>query len=153
MKAGYRRLTWLAVLTAAATGVPLLAYRHLIGEPAGDALAHPGETWALYAHVVAAPWLLFVCGMLWPVHVLPHLSAGDARRRPGGVVLALALFPLVLTGYLAQATDDAPLRAIFATVHGFGFTGWLVVFGLHVARARAQRRRLRNGRELSRGAP
>lgn len=140
MKAGYRRVTFLAVLAAAATGLPLLVYRHLMGEPADDALAHPGEMWALYAHVVAAPWLLFVCGMLWPVHVVPHLRAGDARRRPGGLALALALFPLVLTGYLAQATDATTLRALFATVHGFGFAVWLVVFGMHVARARAQRR-------------
>ncbi len=140
MKASDRGLTWLAVAAAAATGLPLLVYRHILGPPAEDALAHVGEPLALYAHIVVAPWLLFVCGMLWPVHVLPHLRARTEPRRPTGVLLALALLPLVLTGYLAQATDSETAHTLFSTVHGFGFAAWMVVFGIHAGRARAQRR-------------
>ncbi len=149
MKASDRRLTWLAVAAAAATGLPLLVYRHILGPPAGDALAHAGEPLALYAHIVAAPWLLFVCGVLWPVHVLPHLRARTEPRRPTGVLLAFALFPLVLSGYLAQATDSDTAHALFSTVHGVGFAAWMVVFGVHAGRARAQRRRSARDRGVS----
>ncbi len=140
MRAGYRRLTWIAVAAAAATGLPLLVFRHLMGPPAGDALAHDGETFALYAHVLLAPWLLFVCGMLWPVHVLPHWRGRGATRRPTGVILAASLFPLVVLAYLAQASDSDAARAIFGTAHAFGFVAWLVLLGLHAVRARTPRR-------------
>lgn len=74
---------------------------------------HPWQPWVLKAHILVAPLLVFAVGSIAVRHIWKHFRSRVAWGRRTGLTTALALAPMVLTGYLIQAvTGEGWLRAI-----------------------------------------
>jgi hypothetical protein len=74
---------------------------------------HPWQPWVLKAHILVAPLLVFAVGSIAVRHIWKHFRGRVAWGRRTGLTTAIALAPMVLSGYLIQAvTADEWLRAI-----------------------------------------
>lgn len=76
---------------------------------------HPWQQPMLKLHVLGAPILVFVLGLVFSGHALVRLKTGEETGRSSGAGLLALAVPLVLTGPLLQIlTGDAARR----------WTGW-----------------------------
>lgn len=114
---------WIASALTFLTGVGYMWTKYFVesGDP-WAAVNHPLEPWFLRAHVVTAPLLVFVLGVIASRHVWRHFRSGTPSGRRSGVLVALAVVPMVLTGYVIQVvTHQGWLRALAISHIGVGF--------------------------------
>lgn len=87
-------------------------------------LPNPLEAWWLRLHGAAAFATLWLIGLLWAIHLVP---AWKTRRRISGIVLAVLLAVLALSGYLLYYASDDDARAAIALLH------WIIGAALPLA--------------------
>lgn len=136
LSAGEVLTFWLANLLVGATGVSLLVLR--LSPPPEDAFAAvpPSFPFWQHAHVLLAPALVFLLGLLWARHASPSLRAGRPRRLSGMALLLLAAV-MVLSGYGLQVSVNETLRQIFRFLHTAAGVAWLATGALHLLGRRA----------------
>ncbi len=108
---------------------------------------HPWQPFMLDLHILSAPVLLVLLGIIWRGHVAAKLWNGVRSNRWSGWVAIATTPPMILSGYLLQILTDPLARRIALLVHlttGFGFVAAylahaLIAWGLYRANARAQR--------------
>ena len=126
---------WSLNLTALFTGATGLLYGWLryYGQHPGEfgVEAHPLQATLQHLHVLAAPLLVFTLGMLVRGHVMPMWRSGRPGGRASGVLLALILAPMVLSGYAVQVAVEPRWRLAFAWVHGVLSLLFLAGYGFH----------------------
>jgi hypothetical protein len=130
-----------AALLTGATGL-LYGWLRYYGQHAGEfgVEAHPLQATLQHLHVLAAPLLVFALGMLVRGHVLPMWRSGRPGGRASGIVLALILAPMALSGYAVQVAVEPRWRLAFAWVHGVLSLLFLAGYGFHQLAALRQPR-------------
>lgn len=126
-----------ASLLTAATGL-VYAWMKYLMKPADpfSVVNHPWQPTLLSAHVLVAPLLLFGAGLITREHILGRYRDPRARKgRRTGVVAALALAPMVGSGYLLQAITSDAGRRVTGLIHLASGLLFLVAYGLHLALA------------------
>ncbi len=127
-----RPTAWSIHLASAVVGVTGLAYAwflyfHQLEDEFGP-IDHPLQAVSQYWHVLLAPLLVFVCGLVWRAHVWGRISGGNKRRRRSGILLALFFAPMVVSGYLCQITVDELWRDAWVVLHVGSSVVWLLVY-------------------------
>ncbi|MBL0314169.1 MAG: hypothetical protein IPP78_16015 [Holophagaceae bacterium] len=126
---------WSLHISAMLTGATGLLYGWLryFGQRVGEfgVEPHPLQAMLQHLHVLAAPLLVFTLGLLVRGHVLPMWRSGRAGGRASGIVLALILAPMVLSGYAVQVAVEPKWRLAFAWIHGALSMIFLVGYSLH----------------------
>ena len=141
MRPVHRWLLWGSSIVTAVTGVAYWWMEHMI-EPTDTwaVINHPLQPWALKAHIVVAPALVFALGLITTDHVARHLRAKVRAGRRSGL-LALAVFaPMTLSGYLIQAVTHTGWLTALVTVHvgaGVVYVGALAVHRWGLAERRS----------------
>ena len=105
------------------TGLAYFAFKHFMaGDDPFSAVNHPLQPWALKAHVLAAPILVFAIGLIFRDHVLAKARNGGTRRvKRSGLALGIAVLPATATGYLLPVLASGGSRDAVAWAHvGFG---------------------------------
>ncbi len=114
---------WITSALTVLTGVGYFVTKYLF--TASDPYAvvsHPWQPFFLKAHILVSPLLLFALGIIAIHHVWKHFRSGIRWSRRSGITTALAVLPMVATGYLIQALTDAGWVSAMAWAHiGFGF--------------------------------
>jgi hypothetical protein len=131
----------LAALLTGATGL-IYGWLRYFGQHLGEfgMEAAPRQPLLQHLHVLAAPLLVFALGMLMRGHVLPMWRSGRVAGRHSGVLLALILAPMVLSGYAVQVVMEPSWRLAFAWIHGVMSLLFLAGYGFHqVASLRSSR--------------
>ena len=107
-----------------------------------SAFNHPLQPWALRLHVLAAPVMVFVLGVIMRSHILEKLRDRRNRfnRRSGVAALAL-LLPMIVSGYALQVLS---LRWLWVTAVVIHVTSSLAFSGFYVAHLAADVRRRRH---------
>lgn len=95
---------------------------------------HPLQALLQHSHVLGAPLLVFTLGMLVRAHVLPRIRGGASAGRATGLLIALGLAPMILSGYGIQIVTEPSVRILLAWVHGVSSLLFLAAYGAHVAR-------------------
>ncbi len=135
---------WSLHMAALLTGASGLLYGWLryYGQHMGEfgLEAHPLQATLQHLHVLAAPLLVFALGMVVRGHVLPMWRNGKHGGRASGVLLALILAPMVLSGYAVQVAVEPRWRLTFAWIHGVLSLLFLASYGLHQLAALRQPR-------------
>lgn len=135
-----RLLLWWSTLVVALTGLAFAYFKYLVPPPDEFAVVnHPLQPVVLKLHIVTAPVLVFALGQIATRHIGARLRAAQPHARRSGVIAALVLVPMVVTGYLLQVFTNAGLLTALAWSHlGLG-----TVFALAAAvhRWRGARRR------------
>jgi hypothetical protein len=121
-----------ANLLVCATGLVWFVMRHLM-EPADEfALQnHPLEDEFQAAHVLTAPLLLVMLGVVWAVHARVLLANGTRARRRSGLALLFLAVPMAASGYLLQVAVDGTWRDAWVLVHLATSAAWIAAFLVH----------------------
>lgn len=117
------------------TGIVYFVMRYLLeSDDPYAVVGHPWQPAVQHLHVLAAPVLVFVTGLVWTSHVAAHWSADRGRRRLSGVGLVLSFAPMVVSGYLLQVAVEEPWRSIWAWLHVGTGTAWIAGYLAHLTR-------------------
>jgi hypothetical protein len=114
---------------------------------------HPLQPTLQHLHVLVAPALVFMGGVLWQRHVWARLRGEGRDRRRSGTSLALTLAPMVVSGYLIQTASDEGWRAAWVVVHLATSALWIAGSLVHVVVRRAVRARERDEGRSQTGEP
>lgn len=138
-----RLAVWWSSLATLLTGVGYLVLKYFVTtDDPFSVVNHPLEPWFLRAHVLASPALVFAIGTVAIRHVWQHYRSGMKSARRTGIVTALAIGPMVATGYLIQVvTGVGWLRALALAHMALG-----LVFGIGLVAHREVLRRQKPSR-------
>ena len=93
---------------------------------------HPWQPAMHALHVLAAPLLVFGCGLLWRDHVWARVRSGAPARRRSGLLLFSLVFLMIASGYLLQTAVDEAWRSAWMWIHGVSSTLWLASYVAHL---------------------
>ncbi len=129
-----------AVVVMAATGFFLTWIVYFAADPSESelemfAVQDPWQPWLVAVHVVAAPVLLFITGLIWFTHVWGRVKLGFEDRRTGGLVLAWSLAPMALCGYLLQVFESETARHVLGWIHAAVGIVFAATYLVHVWRS------------------
>lgn len=115
---------------AAITGVAYfwVKYAMVPTEP-WAVINHPIQPWLLKSHIVLVPLLVFAVGMIATRHIWRHYRSGMVLGRKSGLMTALSVVPMVVSGYLIQGVTAPSLLSIVTWTH----IGTSVLFTVGVA--------------------
>ncbi len=132
----------IANLLVIATGL-VYAWMRYLAKPEDPfaVVNHPWQPALQHLHVLTAPLLVFVVGLIWKRHVAMSLRLEVKERHRSGLALALTFVPMVASGYLLQIATGAAWRKAWVVVHLAASALWLVGFLAHQVGARLLARR------------
>lgn len=87
---------------------------------------HPLQSTLQHLHVLAAPLLVFMGGVVWRPHALDQARSGMPRRRASGMALIGLLVPMAASGYALQTASDESWRRVWVGVHLAASAAWIV---------------------------
>ena len=137
-----RWLRWTVYLTSLAlfiSGALWLVVHY--GRGNADDLPPPAQAWLLRVHGLAMLVGLFVYGSLLRTHMINAWQM--QRNRSTGVLLAVVLALLTLTGYLLYYGSDESMRSVISIAHWVIGLAIGVVLPFHVWQGRRERRVVR----------
>ena len=93
---------------------------------------HPLQPYALSAHVVVAPLLLFGLGWIFGNHIWPKFQFGNGKNRATGVSAMLLIAPMTLSGYLIQVSTNETLRYAMSVAHWITSGLFALIYAIHL---------------------
>lgn len=94
-------------------------------------VSHPWQPEFHAAHLVTAPLLVFACGLVWRAHVWLRIKNDFRPRRKTGLILALSVAPMILSGYALQVAVEEVWRNIWIVTHVATSLIWLLAYCVH----------------------
>ena len=109
-------------------------------EPADEfsVLQHPWQAEVQRVHILAAPAVVFLSGLIWRAHVWARIQLDHPHRRRTGIVLAVLLLPMTLSGYVLQVVTDETWMRIWVVLHVTTSGLWIVTYIVHQFSARGE---------------
>jgi len=99
---------------------------------------HPWQPHIQHLHVLAAPLLVFVVGLIWSGHIVAKLRNGR-HNRAAGIALTTLFLPMAASGYLVQVAVSEPWRERWIWVHVAASVLWIAAYVAHQVRALTKR--------------
>lgn len=131
---------WLTTTGTLLTGLAYWWMKDLM--PASDPWAvinHPLQPWALKAHILVAPLMVFSVGLITTRHVWRHFRMNVRKGRKTGLTAALSFIVLVLSGYILQVVTGETILRVLAWTHlGLGVL-YSLALAAHWPATRARR--------------
>ncbi|MCH9647965.1 MAG: hypothetical protein K0U98_06985 [Deltaproteobacteria bacterium] len=128
-----------ANLLVGGTGLVYAIYRYgVTPKDPYSVVNHPWQPHAQHLHLLLAPLLIFVVGYSWRRHIGPRLRSRGLRGYFSGLGLAVALVPMVASGYLIQTAVSGNWRKVWVGVHLVTSGLWLLGYLTHQVRAWSQ---------------
>ena len=93
---------------------------------------HPWEPAMLSIHVVSAPFVVVLFGMVLRSHTLRKLLQASPVNRRSGLTAAGGFLVMTLSGYLIQVATSPALIAIAIWTHVATSVLFVVAYGLHL---------------------
>ena len=119
-------------MVLAATGILLFIMKYLMeNHDPFQLVNHPWQPFMLDLHILAAPGLVLVLGMIYWSHVTAKLRGRSKSNRRTGILM-LATFPLmVISGYLLQVFAHPALSLLALVLHSVSGAAFAVVYAWH----------------------
>lgn len=150
---------WSFTAATLVVGLSGLAYWYfaygLVSDDPFSVINHPLQPVALDIHVLAAPAMLFLAGILFRSHVRGKLRGGGRARRASGIGLIGVFVLMGGSGYLLQVAVRDRLRDAAFYVHVFSGLVFLPLYLGHllgVGRIRRRRSESQTERRTEREA-
>ena len=133
MKDSEKYLLHAGVVAVAASGIAYGWMKYVLtSDDPFSVVNHPWQPFMLDAHVLTAPILLLVFGMLLRSHVLRQLSGTRLKRRSG--LVSLVTFGLMAaSGYLLQVTTAEGWSRAWLGLHLASSSVFVVSYVAHLA--------------------
>lgn len=107
---------------------------------------HPLEPTMLKAHLVFAPALVFLVGVIFHSHILLKKENGVQSGRWSGVLMAWLFGVMVMSGYLLQVLNETGRQAML-WIHLVSGSIWVMGYAAHQFASIRVKRRMRLQRE------
>ena len=113
-----RQFVYISTIAALISGVLYIGLR-TFAEPEDPwaIVNHPLEPWALKAHILTAPIMLFAVGLITAQHIIRSLRSSLPNGRQSGLIMTVLFGPLALTGYLLQTVISPLVTSILSWTH------------------------------------
>ncbi|HVG24600.1 MAG TPA: hypothetical protein VND45_10625 [Thermoanaerobaculia bacterium] len=134
------QLLWLHLTVAltSVTGVVFAVMKYFLdSDDPFSVVNHPLQPHMLSAHVVVAPFVLFILGWTFSNHILPKYRFGDDRNRRTGIGVTALILPMALSGYLLQVSVNETLRAVMAWAHWITSGVFIIAYLIHLINGRS----------------
>jgi hypothetical protein len=92
---------------------------------------HPWQPELQHAHVLLAPLLVFCVGLVWSAHVWRRWLNGHPLHRKSGLAMALTFFPMIVSGYALQVSEEESWRLAWIYIHVATSCVWLLFGVIH----------------------
>lgn len=63
---------------------------------------HPQTSSLLHLHIITAPLLLIIFGVLWKGHIYPKLTKNQTKRKKSGITILIFFSLMSISGYMLQ---------------------------------------------------
>jgi len=147
MKRWETRLSHAATIAVASTGIAYFWMKYLLeNDDPFSVVNHPWQPLMLALHVIAAPVLVFVVGLIVRSHMLKKLAGGERTNRGSGLASMITLPVMILSGYLLQVVSAPLLARIVLLAHLVSSAVFVVTYAAH------QLVSFRSGRPIARAA-
>jgi hypothetical protein len=132
----------LLALAVAVTGFVYFWMKYLMSTDDPFAVInHPWQPLMLSAHVLAAPPLLLVFGIVFNSHIMRKLGASGVPNRRSGLASLACFFTMTASGYLLQVVTAETLLEALVIVHLASGTVFTLAYAAHlIISARLARR-------------
>ncbi len=148
MNAFERWSVWVTSVLTAVTGLVYLWMKYLLPVPdAWSVVNHPLQPLVLKAHIIVSPLLVFAVGLIFMRHVWRHFQSRVSLGRRSGILTALLLGPMVVSGYLIQVMTSLGWVRAFALAHIALGLLYVVLFTAHLLVIRRRAREVRTQQE------
>jgi hypothetical protein len=131
---------WLFQIANALVGATGLAYAWTAYFATSDdpyaVVNHPLQPVFQHAHVVVAPLLVFMVGVVWRAHAQLRLQSDAPERRSSGWSLLLTFAPAALSGYALQIAAEERWRLVWVAVHLTTCGAWILGSLVHLVAPR-----------------
>jgi hypothetical protein len=126
------RLSHAATLAVAASGIAYFWMKHLIvNDDPFSVVNHPWQPLMLALHVVTAPVLVFVTGLVLRSHMLKKLAAGERPNRRSGLSSMVTLPVMIVSGYLLQVVTNPLASRIVLVAHLASSAIFVIAYAAH----------------------
>jgi hypothetical protein len=130
------------------TGIVFFIMKYMMATEDPFALInHPLQPAMLDIHILAAPFLILVLGIMYSSHITEKLGTRNKANRRSGIAMLLSFLPMILSGYLLQVSTSALLSKLTLAVHVVSGLAFVGTYAFHQWKSvrlwRAQNRRSR----------
>ena len=94
-------------------------------------LPHKQTPYWLHLHIISVPFLIFLTGYLYRVHIGPKLNSGNPKRSISGVSILTSFGFMVISGYLLQIGLKDKFNVQAAWIHIITSFIWLLGYLWH----------------------
>lgn len=93
---------------------------------------HPWQPMMLAAHIVAAPVLVAIFGMIFRSHTLAKLKSRSAANRRSGWISVLSFGAMAMSGYLLQVASSPMWVTAMMWSHVSASSVFVAAYGAHL---------------------
>jgi hypothetical protein len=139
----------IATLAVGITGIVYLIMKYFMKTDDPFAIVnHPLQPLMLDIHLLAAPLLVFLFGLMFESHIQRKLRAGNRMNRKSGLIAAITFGVMTLSGYVLQLTAGEVVSRAALGTHLISSGLFLVSYLVHqVINFRLWRARIRQQSE------
>lgn len=131
---------WITSLLTAITGAGLLWTKYFIQASDPWAVVNsPLQPWFLRTHLIVSPLLVFAIGLITTRHIWRHYRTSIRLGRRSGVTIGVAIFPMIVSGYLIQVLTGRGWLAAMVIVHIATGLAYAAGLALHQVAIRSRR--------------
>jgi len=126
------RLFHLSTVIVSVSGLVYLWMKYfMVNDDPFSVVSHPWQPAMLSLHVIAAPFLVFVIGLVVQSHIRRKLASGGRSNRGSGVASMLTLPVMIASGYLLQVVADPLVVRICLVLHIGSSVVFMVTYAVH----------------------
>jgi hypothetical protein len=142
------RISHLSTALVTASGVVYLWMKYfLVTDDPFAIVNHPWQPAMLSLHVLAAPVLTFVVGLIVSSHVRKKLAGGGRSNRRSGLIAVITFPTMVVSGYALQAFSNPTLTKAALILHLVSSAFFALGYVVHQIVSFALARRTRSIRQ------
>jgi Kef-type K+ transport system membrane component KefB len=136
-------LSHISTFVVTVSGVAYLWMKYMMGTDDPFSLVnHPWQPTMLSLHVLAAPFLVFVVGLMVQSHIQKKLRASSKANRGTGLLSMIALPVMIISGYALQVVTAPWLSSLTLIMHLTSASVFAITYITHqVVSYRLSRRR------------
>ena len=132
MKPWEIRLSHISTILVTVSGLAYLWMKYAMAtDDPFSIVNHPWQPAMLSLHVMVAPVLVFVVGLMVQSHIQKKMRSGSSSNRVSGLLSMATLPVMIVSGYMLQVVTAPLLASITLGMHLFSSSIFVITYLMH----------------------